>query len=141
MVGEIGFHDAVEMTYTEDDNVVEATGASDRATREARLHLCIHLRHSGRIGIHPRNLAGGATRVAKSPNNPGKQTICFLPGIIEEIQKEAIRRDRSISWIVQRAWRLARTEIRSAPSRAPVSRLHRPDTQESDAHEPKPRTA
>jgi uncharacterized small protein (TIGR04563 family) len=60
--------------------------------------------------------------VANIPGNPGKQTI-YLLSEIEEIQKEAIRQGRSIAWIVQGgAWNLARTEIRSAPSRAPFSR-------------------
>jgi uncharacterized small protein (TIGR04563 family) len=33
-----------------------------------------------------------------------------------EIQQEANRLDRSLSWVMQRAWKIARTEIRKLPS-------------------------
>lgn len=33
-----------------------------------------------------------------------------------EIKAEAERQDRSLSWIVQKAWKLARTEIAKYPS-------------------------
>ena len=35
---------------------------------------------------------------------------------LKEIQDEANRQDRSLSWIVQQAWRIARTEIMRFPS-------------------------
>lgn len=36
--------------------------------------------------------------------------------MLQEIKDEAARLDRSLSWVVQRAWKLARTEIRKIPS-------------------------
>ena len=36
--------------------------------------------------------------------------------LLDEIQKEAIRQDRTVSWIVQRAWKIARDEILLYPS-------------------------
>lgn len=45
-----------------------------------------------------------------------KQSLYFPEDMLEDIQKEATRQDRSMSWIVQMAWKLARTEIRKLPS-------------------------
>src|SRR5688500_12084882 len=36
-----------------------------------------------------------------------KQSLYFPEEMLEEIQREANRQDRSLSWIVQQAWRLA----------------------------------
>ncbi len=36
--------------------------------------------------------------------------------MLEEIVQESRRQDRSMSWIVQRAWMIARDEIRKYPS-------------------------
>jgi uncharacterized small protein (TIGR04563 family) len=36
--------------------------------------------------------------------------------MLNEIQAEANRQDRSLSWIVQQAWRIARGEIMRFPS-------------------------
>ena len=33
-----------------------------------------------------------------------------------ELQNEAKRQDRSISWLIQQAWRIARKELRRIPS-------------------------
>jgi uncharacterized small protein (TIGR04563 family) len=45
-----------------------------------------------------------------------KQSLYFPEDMLEEIQREAGRQDRSISWIVQQAWKLARSQIRKIPS-------------------------
>jgi uncharacterized small protein (TIGR04563 family) len=45
-----------------------------------------------------------------------KQSLYFPEEMLKEIQEEAARQDRSLSWIVQKAWKLARTEIRKYPS-------------------------
>ena len=45
-----------------------------------------------------------------------KQSLYFPEDMLEEIQREATRQDRSISWIVQQAWRVARADIRKMPS-------------------------
>ncbi len=45
-----------------------------------------------------------------------KQSLYFPEETLREIMKEAIRLDRSLSWTVQQAWRLARDEVRKFPS-------------------------
>jgi uncharacterized small protein (TIGR04563 family) len=40
-----------------------------------------------------------------------KQSFYFPSEMLEEIAAEARRLDRSMSWIVQRAWKLARRAI------------------------------
>lgn len=44
-----------------------------------------------------------------------KQSLYFPEETLREIQEEAIRLDRSLSWIVQRAWRVARERIAKIP--------------------------
>jgi uncharacterized small protein (TIGR04563 family) len=54
---------------------------------------------------------------ASDPNrNPCKQSLYFPEDMLQEIQREAARQERSLSWIVQQAWRYARNEIRKMPS-------------------------
>jgi uncharacterized small protein (TIGR04563 family) len=45
-----------------------------------------------------------------------KQSLYFPEDMLQEIQREAMRQDRSMSWIVQQAWRVARGEITRLPS-------------------------
>jgi len=45
-----------------------------------------------------------------------KQSLYFTAEMLGEIKAEAARLDRSLSWVVQRAWKLAREEIRKLPS-------------------------
>lgn len=45
-----------------------------------------------------------------------KQSLYFPEEMLQEIQKEAMRQDRSMSWIVQTAWKLARGDIKKMPS-------------------------
>ncbi len=45
-----------------------------------------------------------------------KQSLYFPEDMLEEIKFEANRQDRSLSWIVQRAWNIARTDIKKFPS-------------------------
>jgi uncharacterized small protein (TIGR04563 family) len=45
-----------------------------------------------------------------------KQSLYFPEDMLKEIQEEAQRQDRSLSWIVQKAWRIARKEIMRYPS-------------------------
>jgi uncharacterized small protein (TIGR04563 family) len=44
-----------------------------------------------------------------------KVTLYFNSGMLAETQKEAIRQDRSVSWIIQAAWKIARDEVRKLP--------------------------
>lgn len=45
-----------------------------------------------------------------------KQSLYFPEEMLEEIQREAMRQDRSLSWIVQQAWKVGRADIRRMPS-------------------------
>ena len=45
-----------------------------------------------------------------------KQSLYFPEAMLQEIKDEAARLDRSLSWIVQRAWKIARAEIKKIPS-------------------------
>ncbi len=45
-----------------------------------------------------------------------KQSLYFPEETLAEIMKEAIRLDRSLSWTVQQAWRVAREEVKKFPS-------------------------
>jgi len=45
-----------------------------------------------------------------------KQSLYFPETMLNEIKEEAVRLDRSLSWIVQRAWKVARTDIAKIPS-------------------------
>ncbi|MCA9619567.1 MAG: TIGR04563 family protein [Myxococcales bacterium] len=45
-----------------------------------------------------------------------KQSLYFPETMLAEIKDEAARLDRSLSWVVQRAWKLARGDIRKIPS-------------------------
>jgi uncharacterized small protein (TIGR04563 family) len=45
-----------------------------------------------------------------------KQSLYFPEDMLNEIQAEANRQDRSLSWVVQQAWRIARGEIMRFPS-------------------------
>lgn len=45
-----------------------------------------------------------------------KQSLYFPESMLQEIQHEATRLDRSLSWIVQRCVKLGLAEIRKLPS-------------------------
>ncbi len=45
-----------------------------------------------------------------------KQSLYFPQEMLGEIQAEAARQDRSLSWIVQKAWKIARDELKRFPS-------------------------
>ncbi|MDI7266845.1 MAG: TIGR04563 family protein [Myxococcota bacterium] len=44
-----------------------------------------------------------------------KQSLYFPEDMLKEIQTEAARQDRSLSWIVQRSWKLSRKQIMKSP--------------------------
>ncbi|MCP4600525.1 MAG: TIGR04563 family protein [Proteobacteria bacterium] len=49
-------------------------------------------------------------------NDKRKQSLYFPEDMLREITVEAGRQDRSLSWIVQKAWRVAREDIMKYPS-------------------------
>jgi uncharacterized small protein (TIGR04563 family) len=64
-----------------------------------------------------------------------KQSLYFPEDMLDEIQREAKRQDRSISWIVQQAWRVARPEMKKRPS---VNDVLPNETQQSAPPAPAP---
>jgi uncharacterized small protein (TIGR04563 family) len=48
-----------------------------------------------------------------------KVTLYFNAAMLAETQKEALRQDRSISWIIQASWRIARDMVKQMPSAVP----------------------
>ena len=53
---------------------------------------------------------------ARSKADKRKQSLYFPVEMLEEIIAEATRLDRSLSWIMQKAWQIARPELRKMPS-------------------------
>jgi uncharacterized small protein (TIGR04563 family) len=49
------------------------------------------------------------------PTDKRKQSLYFPEEMLREIQEEAVRQDRSLSWIVQHVWRAARDQIAKLP--------------------------
>jgi uncharacterized small protein (TIGR04563 family) len=45
-----------------------------------------------------------------------KQSLYFPEDMLKEIQHEAQRLDRSLSWIVQQGWKLARDKLKAFPA-------------------------
>lgn len=44
-----------------------------------------------------------------------KLTLYFPEELVEETKQEALRQDRSVSWIIQMAWLMARERIKDLP--------------------------
>jgi uncharacterized small protein (TIGR04563 family) len=44
-----------------------------------------------------------------------KQSLYFPETMLEDIKTEAKRLNRSLSWVVQRAWKVARREMKNLP--------------------------
>ncbi len=45
-----------------------------------------------------------------------KQSLYFPESMLQEIKEEAARLDRSLSWVVQRSWKISRLDIKKLPS-------------------------
>jgi uncharacterized small protein (TIGR04563 family) len=63
-----------------------------------------------------------------------KQSLYFPEAMLDDIKSESARLDRSLSWVVQRAWKTARAEIRKIPSSESVEGApsSAPDRSKSD---------
>ena len=60
-----------------------------------------------------------AKTIPGEKSNKRKQSLYFPEDMLAEIKSEAGRLDRSLSWVVQRAWKIARLEIKKLPSSSP----------------------
>ena len=45
-----------------------------------------------------------------------KQSVYIPEAMLSEIKRECEQQERSLSWIMQRAWKIARGEIMKTPS-------------------------
>jgi uncharacterized small protein (TIGR04563 family) len=57
-----------------------------------------------------------AAAVGDSKTDKRKQSLYFPESMLQEIKEEAARLDRSLPWVVQRAWKISRLEIKKLPS-------------------------
>lgn len=62
------------------------------------------------------SLSKVAAAAIDSKSDKRKQSLYFPESMLTEIKEEAARLDRSLSWIVQRAWKISRLEIKKLPS-------------------------
>ena len=51
-----------------------------------------------------------------SANDARKQSLYFPEEMLQEIQLQAQRLDRSLSWVVQQAWRMSKAHLHKLPS-------------------------
>jgi len=61
-----------------------------------------------------------------------KRSLYFPDNILREMQSEAKRQERSLSWIVQYAWRIARAELMRLPSVGDSDYNHRAHSDDLD---------
>ena len=71
-----------------------------------------------------------------------KVTLYFNSGMLAETQREGIRQDRSVSWIIQAAWKIARDEVRRLPGvgAVPAVAFEKPAVESSPAAATRPET-
>jgi uncharacterized small protein (TIGR04563 family) len=55
------------------------------------------------------------TQPEPSKTDKRKQSLYFPETMLVEIKEEAERLSRSLSWVVQRAWKIARKDVRNMP--------------------------
>src|SRR4029078_13524013 len=67
---------------------------------------------SGEPILDGRHVPGGCM----GGSDKRKQSLYFPEEMLREIQEEATRQDRSLAWIVQKAWKISRKEIMKYPS-------------------------
>src|SRR3982750_3899739 len=90
---------------------VEGSGSAEVGRAHTRSHSREDL-----LAIGDRDNNAKAATIEGSKSDNRKQSLYFPEEMLEEIKEEAARLDRSLSWIVQRAWKIARVEIKRLPS-------------------------
>lgn len=69
-------------------------------------------------------------RLGMAGTDKRKQSLYFPEEMLKEIQEEANRQDRSLSWVVQQAWKIARERIKAFPAVNDVTGDERQDPRE-----------
>ena len=54
--------------------------------------------------------------LAPEPSNTHRVCVAVPAALLAEAQREAVRLDRSLSWIFQQAWRVARARVGKLPA-------------------------
>jgi uncharacterized small protein (TIGR04563 family) len=80
------------------------------------------------VGVVP--LVGVAETEGMAGTDKRKQSLYFPEEMLKEIQEEATRQDRSLSWVVQQAWKIARERIKSFPAVNDVTGVELQDPRE-----------
>lgn len=73
---------------------------------------------TGKLG-RPTNEERGLPPAATQADNR-KQSLYFPEGTLEEVKAEAARLNRSMSWVIQRAWALSKDTIAQMPSQTDI---------------------
>lgn len=79
----------------------------------------------------PRAPGEGAAPNSSTDNR--KQSLYFPESMLEDMKGESARLDRSLSWVVQRAWKVARAEIRKIPGSQSVEDSAAPESETRSA--------
>ena len=87
-------------------------GAYQLTTGRVRAGVCSYARVVLNKDVNDKDIKSGEA----SKTDKRKQSLYFPESMLQEIKDEAARLDRSLSWVVQRAWKLARLEIKKLPS-------------------------
>jgi uncharacterized small protein (TIGR04563 family) len=64
-----------------------------------------------------------------SKSQTRRQALYFPAEMLADLQREAARQDRSISWLVQQAWRISRGDMKKIPSTTDYSQENQDETQ------------
>ena len=106
--------------------------------RELLAHFWTGLPEALRIPVKASRWIGkerGGGDTAMAGTEKRKQSLYFPDDMLNEIMKEAIRLDRSLSWMVQRAWSIAAEGIGTFPA------LHAPEVPRAPRQRPLPAPA
>lgn len=78
-------------------------------------------------------MAASGKKRTGAASDKRKQSLYFPESMLQEIMAEAGRLDRSLSWVMQRAWQIARKEIRKIPSVNDYIDIGQEDDEDGDA--------
>jgi uncharacterized small protein (TIGR04563 family) len=78
-----------------------------------RFATCLITRHAFDLS-QPAGLRIESVEMANADKR--KQSLYFPEDMLKEIQHEAVRLDRSLSWIVQQGWKIAREKLKAFPA-------------------------
>lgn len=72
-------------------------------------------RKGSNAGTVPRGYGSAREKDREVKGDKKKQSLYFPVSMLSEMQDEASRQERPLSWIMQQAWKLSREKIRTYP--------------------------